>query len=137
MSGEFQSFNANDANLVVVGVPIENLSDAGYSFEYLNPASTGRSGINGNGLRVKSVTRPIRLTINLMPGSPEKAALLNLHKSDAFDGESFHSQIGANEAIYMYLPLFENIGSRTRAVPNAESVTDDVITVMFLDSSEL
>ena len=137
MSGQFQSFNANDANLVICGVPIENLSDAGYQFEYLKPKNTGRPGVNKGGIRVKNTTRPMRFTINLLPGSPEKAALLNLDKAGAFDGESFHAQIGAAEAVYMYMPLFENIGSRTRGVPDAENVTDDVITVMFLDSSEL
>ncbi|WPH64020.1 hypothetical protein vBVpP1_18 [Vibrio phage vB_VpP_1] len=137
MSGQFQSFNANDANLVICGIPIENLSDAGYSFEYLKPKNTGRTGVNKGGIRVKNTTRPMRFTINLLPGSPEKASLLNLDKAGAFDGESFHAQIGAAEAIYMYMPLLENIGTRTRGVPDAENVTDDVITVMFLDSSEL
>ena len=137
MSGQFLSYNANDANLVICGVPIENLSDAGYSFEYLKEKNTGRTGVNKGGIRVKNTTRPMRFTINLLPGSPEKTALLNLDKVGAFDGESFHAQIGAPEAIYMYMPLLENIGPRTRGVPGADEVTDDVITVMFMDSSEL
>ncbi|AUR88356.1 hypothetical protein NVP1112O_38 [Vibrio phage 1.112.O._10N.286.46.B11] len=137
MPGQFLNYSANNSNLVVCGVPMENLSDAGYTIEYQKPRNTGRVGVNGGGIRVPNTTKPILLTINLLPGSPEKSALLNLDKADAFDGESFHAQIGAPEAIYMYKPLLQNIGSRTRGVPDAENVTDDVITVMFLDSSEL
>jgi len=136
MAGEFQSFNANDATLVVCGIPMENLSEAGYSIEYVNQFETGRVGINKGGIKTKSTTRPIRLTVNLMPGSPEKSSVMALVNSDAFFGESFHQQIGSAEAVYMYMPVFENIGSRTRAVPNADNVTDDVLTVMFLDSGE-
>ena len=137
MPGQFLNYAANNSNLVVCGIPMENLSDSGYTIEYQKPRNTGRVGVNGSGIKVPNTTKPILLTINLIPGSPEKSALLNLDKADAFDGESFHSQIGAPEAIYMYMPLLQNIGSRTRGVPDAENVTDDVITVMFLDSSEL
>lgn len=136
MSGEFQSFNANDAALTICGIPMENLSEAGYSFEYVNNFETGRMGINKNGIKTKSTSRPMRFTINLMPGSPEKTAALALLNTDQFAGESFHQQIGATEAVYMYMPVFESIGSRTRAVPNADNVTDDVLTVMFMDSKE-
>lgn len=135
-SNIIKSFNPGDGVLVVCGVPIENLSDDGISIEYLKPFSTGRTGVNGKGIRVDSVTRPVRLTINLMPASDEKSLLLNKWKSETFDGESAWTQIGTTEAIYMYGPIFENIDARTRKVQDAEQVGNDVITIMFMDSEE-
>lgn len=137
MSNDFQNFGPQDGNLVICGVPIENVSDAGITIEYLKDFSTGRTGINGKGIRVDTTTLPIRVTINLLPGSEEKTTLLNLWKARAFDGESFYQQIGANEAVYMYGPLFKGIGPRTRKVQTADQVSDDVVTIEFMNSSEL
>ena len=137
MADEFQSFGPQDGVLVICGVPIENLSDAGIDIEYLKDFSTGRTGINGKGIKVSTTTLPMRVTINLLPGYEEKVTLLNLWKADAFDGESFYQQIGASEAIYFYGPLFKGVGTRKRKVQTAEEVSDDVITIEFMNSKEL
>lgn len=137
MANEFQNYGPEDGVLVICGVPIENVSDAGISIEYIKDFSTGRTGVNGKGLRVDTTTLPMRVTINLLPGYGEKAALLNLWKSRAFDGESFYQQIGASEAIYFYGPLLKGIGARNRKVQTADEVSDDVITIEFMNSKEL
>lgn len=137
MADEFQNFGPQDGSLVVCGVPIENVSDKGITLEYIKEFSTGRTGINGKGIVVDSTTLPMRLTINLLPGYGEKASLLNLWKSKTFKGESYYQQIGASEAIYLYGPLFKGIGSRNRMVQTAEELSDDVITIEFMNSKEL
>lgn len=131
-----KNYSANNSTLVIWGVPIENLSEAGYSIEYVNQWATARSGLNRSGIKNKAQTKPVRLTVNLMPDSAEKHALLAAHKSDNDNGVSAHTQIGTLEKILLIDGVLENIGSRTRGVQTADETTDDVLTFFFLDSEE-
>lgn len=132
-----KNYSANNSTLIISGVPIENLSEAGYSIEYVKEWATGRTGLNGAGLQNKAQTRPVRVVVNLMPDSAEKHSLLALDKTDTLTGASGHTQIGTGEAIALFMPIFEGIGSRSRGVQTADEVTDDVLTFMFMDSEEV
>lgn len=132
-----KNYSANNASLIISGVPIENLSKAGYSIEYIDEWATARTGLNGAAIENEAQTKPVRVVINLMPDSDEKHTLLALKKTRTLSGASSHTQIGTGEKIALFMPVFKGIGSRTRGVQTAEDTTDDVLTFEFMDSEEV
>lgn len=137
MANEIKSFSGNDSVLIIGGVRMENLSDAGYTIEYINNFATTRTGINGRGIRNRATTRPVRVTVSLLPDSDEKHEILALDRAGALEGASSHTQIGTGEVITMFGLSLTMIDSRTRGVQTADQVSDDVLTFEFTDSEEI
>ena len=129
------NYGAEGANLTVFGVPIEEFGDTDppISWEDIEQRSTLKRGIGGTSLRMDNVTAPKRLTLNLMPGSPEVRQILAAARSGV-DATATFSQTGTGERIVGFDGVLINRGTVGRA--GKTTVSDEQLTLEFADSEE-
>lgn len=128
-------YGAAGANLTVFGIPIDDFGDTdpAITIEDINPRAALKYGLGGTTLRLDSVTRPKRMTVNLMPGSEQARQIIAAEKSGA-DASATFQQSGSGEKVVMFDGILENRGQIGRA--GKTSVSDEQFTFIFGDSEE-
>lgn len=128
-------YGPGGANLTVFGITISAFGDTDppITIEDLEPRSTLKRGVGGRSVRLDSLTRPKRLTINLLPGSDEVRQILAVEKTGVDATFSFF-QTGTNETVFGFDGIMTQRGSMGRA--GKTSVSDEQFIFEFNDSEE-
>lgn len=128
-------YGADAANLTINGIPIEEFGDTDppVTIEDIEQRSTLKRGIGGTSNRIDSVTRPKRLTVNLLPSSNEVRQLLAVEKSGVDFAATFR-QTGTAETVTMFDGVLINVGPIGRA--GKTTVTDHQFIFEFANSEE-
>ena len=131
---ETKDFSPGNFLFMLCGVRLENISAAGVDFEYPEVLNSSRSGMGRTGIKCNKKAKPVRATINMMPGAPEIESIRALDDANIFEGPSYYESIGTGEREVYFNPTLERIAFGTRGVDDSEQIGDTVITVSFLDS---
>jgi len=128
-------YGAAGANLTLFGIPIDEFGDTdpAITIEDVEQRSTLKRGLGGTSLRLDNVTRPKRLTVNLMPGTPQVRQIIAAEKTGA-DATATFQQSGTGEKVVMFDGVVINRGQLGRA--GKSSVTDEQFVIEFADSEE-
>jgi len=128
-------YGAEGANLTVFGIPLDQFGDTdpAITIEDIDQRSTLKRGIGGTSVRLDSMTRPKRLTINLMPGSDQVRQILAAEKSGVDATFSFR-QSGTLETVIGFDGVLITRGTMGRA--GKSSVSDCSFIFEFADSEE-
>lgn len=128
-------YGAEGANLTVFGIPLDQFGDTdpAITIEDIDQRSTLKRGLGGTSVRLDSMTRPKRLTVNLMPGSEQVRQILAAEKSGVDATFSFR-QSGTLEAVIGFDGVLITRGNMGRA--GKASVTDEQFILEFADSEE-
>jgi len=126
-------YGPDGANLIVFGIPIDDYgdSDPAITIEEIEQRSTLKRGLGGSTLRLDNATAPLRLTINLMPGSPQMRQIQAAAKSGV-DATFTFSQSGTNEKWVGYDGVLTNRNQQGRA--GKTTVSDEQVVLEFGDS---
>lgn len=126
-------YGPDGANLVIGGIPIDDFGDTdpAITIEEMEPRTQQKRGLGGAAVRFDNVTAPIRLTVNLMPGSDQARQLNALGRSGADITFTF-AQSGTPEKWAGFDGVIENRGQEGRAGKSTVSDTQFVLT--FNDS---
>ena len=129
-------YGADGANLTVFGIPIDEFGDTdpAITIEDIEQRSTLKRGLNGTTLRLDNVTRPKRLTINLMPGSEQVRQILAAERSGVDATFSFR-QSGTNERWAGFDGILVNRNPQGRG--GKTTVSDEQFVFEFADSEEI
>lgn len=129
------NYGAEGANLTVFGIPVTEFGDTDppITIEDIEQRSTLKRGLGGTSLRMDNVTAPKRLTINLMPGSPEVRQIIAAAASGV-DASFTFRQSGTNEKVAGFDGVLVNRGQLGRA--GKTTVSDEQFTFEFADSEE-
>lgn len=130
------NYGAADGNLTIFGIPIDEFGDTdpAITIEDIENRSTLKRGLGGTSLRLDNVTRPKRLTVNLMPGSDQVRQILAVEKSGA-DATFYWSQNGTGEKVTGFDGVMITRGPLGRA--GKSTVTDEQFIFEFADSEEI
>lgn len=130
-----KQYGASGANLTVFGIPIDEFgeTDPPISIEDIESRSTLKRGIGRTSVRIDPLTRPKRLTINLMPDSSQVRQILAAEKSGIDATFSFH-QNGTNETFAGFDGVLVSRGPVARG--GKSSASDEQFVFEFADSEE-
>lgn len=128
-------YGAAESNLTIFGIPIEEFGDTdpAVTISDVENRSNLKRGLGGGSLRLDNVTRPKRLTVNLMPGSDEVRQIIAAEKTGA-DATSTFVQSGTGEKVVMFEGILETRGDMGRV--GKSSVSDEQFVFLFNDSEE-
>lgn len=129
-------YGADGANLVLFGIPVDEFGDTdpAVTISDVEQRSTLKRGIGGTSLRLDNVTRPVRVTVNLMPGSAQVRQILAAEKSGV-DATFAFSQSGTDEKWAGFDGILVNRGDQGRA--GKTSVSDEQFVFEFADSEQV
>lgn len=125
---EYSHLTLNGINIVDLGE-----TDPPITIEDLEDRSTLKRGVNGRFVRIDNVTRGKRLTVNLIPGSPQVRQLIALDKAGV-DFEFLWFQSDTNETITGFGGIMQSRGELTRA--GKTTASDERFVFIFNDSEE-
>lgn len=129
-------YGADGANLTIFGIPVDDFGDTdpAITIEDIEQRSTLKRGIGRTSVRLDNLTRPKRLTVNLMPGSEQVRQILAAEKSGVDATFSFR-QSGTLETVIGFDGVMVTRGSMGRA--GKTSVSDESLQFEFADSEEV
>jgi len=130
-----RNYGPDGANLTVFGIPIDEFgeTDAPITIEDIEQRSTLKRGIGGTSLRMDNQTAPKRLTINIMPGSPQARQILAAARS-GIDATFSFRQSGSGEFVAGFDGVLINRGNLERG--GKTTVSDEQFVFEFADSEE-
>ncbi|MGJ8524176.1 hypothetical protein R84981_002895 [Carnimonas sp. R-84981] len=130
-----RQYGSAGANLTVFGITIDEWgeSNPAITIEDLEYRATLKRGVGRSAVRLDNMTRPKRLTINLMPGSPQVRQILAAEKAGG-DASFTFRQSGANE----YFAGWDGVMTRRGQVQRAgrTTISDEQLIFEFNDSEE-
>lgn len=128
-------YGADGANLVLFGIPIDEFGDTDPAIviSELEPRSVLKRGIGATSIRLDNKTQPLRVTVNLMPGSTQVRQILAAAKS-GIDATFAFSQSGTGEKWTGFDGILVNRGDQGRA--GKSSVSDEQYVLEFSDSEQ-
>lgn len=123
------------SHLTINGIETDDWgeTDPPLTIEDIAPRATLKRGTGAGSVRLDSVTRPKRLTINLLPGSSQVRQLLAIEKTGA-DFYCKWTQQDTGEVIDCFAGVMTTRGQVGRA--GRASVTDEQLIFEFNDSEE-
>lgn len=129
-------YGADGANLTIFGIPIDDFGDTdpAITIDDIEQRSTLKRGIGRTSVRLDNLTRPKRLTVNLMPGSEQVRQILAAEKSGVDATFSFR-QSGTLETVIGFDGVMVTRGTMGRA--GKTSVSDESLQFEFADSEEV
>jgi len=129
-------YGADGAKLVLFGIPVTDFGDTdpAITIEDIEQRSTLKRGIGRTSVRLDNLTRPKRLTVNLMPGSEQVRQILAAEKS-GIDATFSFRQSGTLETVIGFDGVMVTRGSMGRA--GKTSVSDEQIVIECADSDEV
>lgn len=128
-------YGSANSTLIINGIEIENFGDTDPPINISDEEdrATLKRGIGGRTLRLDNRTRPKRVTVNILPGSPESRQLIAVAKSGA-DFSAYFKQAGTDESETMFDGILIQRGDRGRG--GKTTVSDDQFVFLFGDSEE-
>ena len=129
------TYGADGAKLTVFGIPLDEFGDTDppIVIEDLEPRSKLKRGLGGTSVRLDNKTRPIKLTVNLMPGSEQVRQIIAAAKSGIDASFTFY-QSGTAEYFAGFDGVLTQRGNVGRGGKN--TVTDEQFIFEFADSEE-
>lgn len=130
-----ERYGPESTNLVLNGISVETFGDTdpAITVEDVENRTTLKRGLGGRNLRLDNATLPKRVTVNLMPDSPESRQIIALAKTGV-DFAGTLGIVGAGEKYAFFDGILETRGQQGRA--GKTSVSDDQFVFVFGNSEE-
>ncbi|BBE78625.1 hypothetical protein PO654_03280 [Phytobacter diazotrophicus] len=129
------TYGTDGAKLTVFGIPLDEFgeTDPPITIEGLEDRSTLKRGLGGTSVRLDNKTRPVKLTVNLMPGSEQARQIIAAAKS-GIDATFTFYQSGTAE----YFAGFDGVLTKRGNVERGgkTKVSDEQFVFEFSDSEE-
>lgn len=132
-----QNYSAADGLLTINGTAITDFgeTDPSVVIEDINPRAQLKRGLGAGAAAIHPVTIRKRLTINLMPGSPQARWLIGLSKAKT-TLQATWTQMGTAEAEALIDGVIVSRGARGRIAEQSSALSDEQFVIEFRDSTE-
>lgn len=130
-------YSANNGLLTINGIPITEWGETQPSLnvEDINPRVAMKYGVGGDAAALEPSTVRKRVTINLMPGSLQARALVQLVKAKTTIQATW-AQVGSAELEVFIDGRCVGRGPRGRIAEQTASLSDEQFVFEFRDSTE-